>query len=144
MDFKVVGRQSLLGSNVMCSFQVSHTQSYSCLKCVLVKKNVQVKRTVNSSNAVIRLLKYLIFIKIGRRNRPIFSMCDFLCTFFFCRYTSETTVMWLWWAMGGQRCRQLSHQVNFWKLQSSNYQQKSSWLKSHSFYHYIVGTFCTF
>ena len=37
-----------------------------------------------------------------------------------------------------QRCRRLSHQVNFWKLQSSNYQQKSSWLKSHSFYHYIV------
>ena len=61
---------------------LAHTKLQLSEVCTGRKKNVQVKRTVNSSNAVIRLLKYLIFIKIGRRNRSIFSMCDFLCTFF--------------------------------------------------------------
>ena len=44
---------------------LAHTKLQLSEVCTGRKKNVQVKRTLNSSNAVIRLLKYLIFIKIG-------------------------------------------------------------------------------
>ena len=79
---------------------LAQTQSYSCLKCVLVEKKCASKthsKFIKCSHQTIRIFNFHKACTI-RRNRPIFSLCDFLCTFF----SAGTHLRQLWCDSDGQ------------------------------------------